>query len=136
RAFSTLRSLSPNRSFSSSMLDLLQHFLDEFAASRFLHRRLELLTEIHAHLLRALFRPQPDIARIAIERLTARLAGVEIAEPRGLALDHRERGHHPARARRAAMRTRDARLAIRSHHDVRADVRASGAFVLVNRHPG
>src|SRR5271163_1890896 len=111
------------------------HLLDQLATARLLDRRLKLRSEIDAHLLGSLLRPHPHVARVAIERIVARLRRVETRQPRRLALDHRKRRHHPPHPRRLAMRTPDTLAPPRrTHHDVRADQPASRALILKNRH--
>src|SRR5258708_57996 len=98
------------------------HLLDQLAAASFLDSRLELRSEIDAHLLGPLLRPHPNVARVAIVRIVARLRRVETRKSRRLALDHRERRHDSAQARRFALRASETLAPPRrTHHHVRAD---------------
>src|SRR4029077_7028329 len=112
------------------------HLFDKLSAARLLDGRVEFRSEIDSHLFGPLLRPQPDVARVAIKRLIARLRCVEALKARRFALDDRERRHHALQPRRPALRTSRTLAAPRgTHHHVRTDEGASGTFVLKYGHP-
>src|SRR5580704_18422579 len=115
-------------------LRALLHVLDEFTAPRFLDRLLELASEVDPHLLRALLRPQPNVARVPIERLVAWLGSIEIRQPRILIHRHRERRHHAMGARRTAMSACGPGFFFRTQHHLRARTPAAATFVLEDGH--
>jgi len=77
----------------------LELILYELAAARLLHGVFKLVTEIDAHLPRALLCPQTHIAGVPIERFITRAARIEGIEPRSLGLNHRKGRQHTVGSR-------------------------------------